>query len=70
MFSVDGDAILGISAGSQRLLAFLAVRDQTMTRHRVAGTLWSESTEEHAAASLRAAVARLGADPPGGAGDP
>jgi DNA-binding SARP family transcriptional activator len=60
LFSVGGDAILGISAGSQRLLAFLAVRDQTMTRHRVAGTLWPESTDEHAGANLRAAVARLG----------
>jgi len=59
VFSVGGDALLGISAGSQRLLAFLAVRDQTMTRQRVAGTLWSESTDERAAASLRAAVARL-----------
>ncbi|MEA2687056.1 MAG: family transcriptional regulator, regulator of embCAB operon [Actinomycetota bacterium] len=60
LFSIEGDAILGISAGSQRLLAFLAVRDQTMTRQRVAGTLWPESTDEHAGASLRAAVARLG----------
>ncbi|MEA2828837.1 MAG: family transcriptional regulator, regulator of embCAB operon [Actinomycetota bacterium] len=60
LFSVGGDAILGISAGSQRLLAFLAVRDQTMTRQRVAGTLWPESTDEHAGANLRAAVARLG----------
>ena len=60
LFSVGGDAILGISAGSQRLLAFLAVRDKTMTRQGVAGTLWPESTDEHAGANLRAAVARLG----------
>ena len=60
LFSIEGDSILGISAGSQRLLAFLAVRDQTMTRQRVAGTLWPDSTDEHAGASLRAAVARLG----------
>ena len=31
-----------------------------MTRQRVAGTLWPESTDEHAGANLRAAVARLG----------
>lgn len=60
LFSIEGDSILGISAGSQRLLAFLAVRDQTMTRQRVAGTLWPDSTDEHAGANLRAAVARLG----------
>ena len=60
LLSVEGDAILGISAGAQRLIAFLAVRDQTMTRQRVAGTLWPDSTDEHAGANLRAAVARLG----------
>jgi DNA-binding SARP family transcriptional activator len=31
-----------------------------VTRTQVAGTLWPESTEEHAGASLRAAVSRLG----------
>lgn len=59
VFSVGGDALLGISAGSQRLLAFLALRDQVMTRQQVAGTFWPESTGEHAGASLRSAVARL-----------
>jgi DNA-binding SARP family transcriptional activator len=59
LFSVDGDALLGISAGSQRLLAFLAIRDKTLTRQQVAGTLWPESTDEKAGASLRSAVSRL-----------
>lgn len=59
VFSVRGGALLGISAGSKRLLAFLAVSDRTMTRHQVAGTLWPESTGEHAGASLRSAVSRL-----------
>ena len=59
LFSVSGDALLGISAGSQRLLAFLAVRDRLLTRTQVAGTLWPESTDEHAGASLRSAVSRL-----------
>lgn len=59
VFSVGGDALLGISAGSQRLLAFLAVRDRAMTRNHVAGTLWPESTDDHAGASLRSAVSRL-----------
>jgi hypothetical protein len=35
VFSVRGDALLGISAGSQRLLAFLAVRDRMLTRLQV-----------------------------------
>jgi DNA-binding SARP family transcriptional activator len=58
-FSVGGDALLGISAGSQRLLAFLALRDRSVTRGQVAGTFWPESSSEHAGASLRSAVARL-----------
>ena len=59
VFSVGGDAILGVSAGSQRLLAFLAVREQVMTRTHVAGSLWPESTDVQAGASLRSAVSRL-----------
>lgn len=59
VFSVGGDAMLGVSTGSQRLLAFLAVRDQVMTRNHVAGSLWPESTDEQAGASLRSAVSRL-----------
>lgn len=61
VFSVGGDAILGVSGGSQRLLAFLAVRDHVMTRNQVAGSLWPESTDDQAGASLRSAVSRLDA---------
>ena len=60
VFSVQGDVLLGISAGTQRLLAFLAVKDRAVTRHQAAGTLWPESTDEHAGANLRSAVSRLG----------
>jgi DNA-binding SARP family transcriptional activator len=59
VFSVGGDALLGISASSQRLLAFLALRDRVMTRQHVAGTIWPESTDERASASLRSALSRL-----------
>ena len=59
VFSVAGDALLGVSAGSQRLLAFLAVRDRVVTRTHVAGTLWPDSSDGRAAASLRSAVSRL-----------
>ncbi len=60
VLSVGDHALLGISANSQRLLAFLAVRDRLLTRNQVAGTLWPESSDEHAGASLRSAVSRLG----------
>ena len=59
VFSVGGDALLGISAGSQRLLAFLALRDRATTRPHVAGTFWPESSDGHAGANLRSAVSRL-----------
>ena len=58
-FTVGGNVVLGISAGSQRLLAFLAVHDRVMTRSEVAGTLWPESSGDRAGASLRSAVSRL-----------
>ncbi len=59
VFSVGGAAMLGISASSQRLLAFLALRDRAVTRNQVAGTFWPESSDRHAGASLRSAVSRL-----------
>jgi DNA-binding SARP family transcriptional activator len=59
VFSVGGETLLGVSAGSQRLLAFLAMRDRATTRNHIAGTLWPESTDDHAGASLRSAVSRL-----------
>jgi DNA-binding SARP family transcriptional activator len=58
-FSVAGKPHLNLPHGSQRLLAFLALRDRTITRTAVAGTLWPEATEEHAYASLRSALSRL-----------
>jgi DNA-binding SARP family transcriptional activator len=61
VFSVGGDTMLGITTGTQRLLAFLAVRDRAVTRHQTAGTLWPESSDEHAGANLRSAVSRLDA---------
>ncbi|HXF71418.1 MAG TPA: BTAD domain-containing putative transcriptional regulator [Actinomycetota bacterium] len=46
--------------GSQRLLAFLALRERPVLRSHVAGALWPETTEARAAASLRSALWRLG----------
>ncbi len=57
-----GDVSPSLPSGSQRLLALLALRDRSMTRLMVAGTLWPESSEQHASASLRSALTRLRGD--------
>jgi DNA-binding SARP family transcriptional activator len=44
---------------SQRVVAFLALRDRAVTRIQVAGTLWPETSDERAAASLRTALWRV-----------
>ena len=54
-----GDTAPALPSGSQRLLALLALRDRSVTRLMIAGTLWPDSTEQHASASLRSALTRL-----------
>jgi DNA-binding SARP family transcriptional activator len=49
-----------LSSGSQRLLAFLALRGRAVARETAAGVLWPEASEYHAGACLRSAIARLG----------
>lgn len=44
---------------SQRVLALLAVKGRPVRRSYIAGTLWPESEEERAAASLRSGLWRL-----------
>ncbi len=56
---VRGNAIPPERGGSQRLLALLALRDRALTRASVAGTLWPDSSEDHAFSSLRSALGRL-----------
>lgn len=58
-FSLAGKPQRNLPHGSQRLLAFLALRDRAVTRAALAGTLWPEASEEHAHASLRSALSRL-----------
>jgi DNA-binding SARP family transcriptional activator len=58
-FSVGAKPRRGLPHGSQRLLAFLALRDRAVTRTPAAGTLWPEASEDHAHASLRSALSRL-----------
>ena len=54
----DGVSVL-VPDGSQRLLAFLALNGRSIRRSEAAGTLWPAVTEDHAASSLRSALARL-----------
>jgi DNA-binding SARP family transcriptional activator len=59
-FWVGGqDALPTLPGGSQRLLAFLALRERSVTRSAAAGALWPEASEDHAHASLRSAISRL-----------
>jgi DNA-binding SARP family transcriptional activator/DNA-binding HxlR family transcriptional regulator len=48
-----------LSAGAQRILAYLAIRDRAVTRVAMAGTMWPDVSEQHAGGSLRSALSRL-----------
>jgi DNA-binding SARP family transcriptional activator len=50
---------LPLPLAGQRLIAFLALHPRPVLRPFAAGTLWPDSTEEHAAASLRTALWKL-----------
>jgi DNA-binding SARP family transcriptional activator len=50
---------LELALPAQRLLAFLALHDQPLLRCYVAGVLWLDSNDEHAAGSLRSALWRV-----------
>ena len=56
---VGGEPIRALTSNSRRLLAFLALRDRAVTRIAMAGTMWPDSSDQRAAASLRAALTRL-----------
>ncbi|SRR5713226_7343927 len=51
-----------IPRSSQRLLAFVALHDRPLQRGYVAGNLWTDSSDERAAANLRSALWRLNRD--------
>jgi DNA-binding SARP family transcriptional activator len=53
-----GDRPIQLPPAAQRLVAFLGLRPGA-TREQAAGTLWPESSDEHASGSLRTAVWRL-----------
>jgi DNA-binding SARP family transcriptional activator len=54
----DGGERLELSLGSQRLVAYLALRGSPVRRTMAAGVLWPESSDGRAHASLRSALAR------------
>jgi DNA-binding SARP family transcriptional activator len=56
---VDGMAI-SIPASAQRVLAFLGLNPGGRTRVFVAGSLWTEASDERSVAALRTALWRLG----------
>lgn len=57
--SIRGEAVPGLSTGSQRLLVFLALHDREVTRSAVAGGMWPDVSEVKAGISLRSALSRL-----------
>ena len=64
-FAVDVDGRpVALPAGAQRLVALLALRGRT-GRSRLAGLLWSGTTEHRALASLRTGIWRVNQAAPG-----
>jgi len=54
----DGERV-PIQRNSQRLIAYLALRNRPLLRIHVAGTLWLDSSEQRSCANLRSALWRL-----------
>jgi DNA-binding SARP family transcriptional activator len=50
---------IAVGACGARLLALLALREGRITRVCTAGTLWPETSDDHAQSSLRSALSRL-----------
>jgi DNA-binding SARP family transcriptional activator len=57
------DVEVSLPSSAHRLVAFLALQERPVSRSFAAGSLWSESTEEHAIGSLRSALWRVRRDP-------
>jgi DNA-binding SARP family transcriptional activator/DNA-binding HxlR family transcriptional regulator len=56
---IEGEVAGALSAGTQRILAYLAIHERSVTRLAMAGTMWPDVTEQHAGGSLRSALSRL-----------
>jgi DNA-binding SARP family transcriptional activator len=55
---VNGSSV-AVTPNGQRVLAFLALQGPALLRSYVAGSLWLDSSDDHAAGSLRSALWRL-----------
>lgn len=55
----NGTGVVELPTGAQRLVAYLALQRRRLPRGFVAGTLWSEGTQERAYGNLRSALWRL-----------
>lgn len=55
----DGTSVVRLPISAQRVISFLAMQRGAVERAYVAGTLWRDSSEDHAAASLRTVLWRL-----------
>jgi DNA-binding SARP family transcriptional activator len=53
------EELVPLPMNAQRVIAFVALQGHALRRAYVAGSLWLDSTEERAAASLRSALWRL-----------
>ncbi|MEW6224449.1 MAG: BTAD domain-containing putative transcriptional regulator [Chloroflexota bacterium] len=62
--AVDGGTA-PLSRAGRRLVAFVALSEKPVDRHRLAGTLWPESPEQAALALLRTTLWRLDRQAPG-----
>lgn len=57
---MTGPEEVGLPVSAQRLVAFLALHEQAISRTFVAGSLWPDATDPHAAACLRSTLWRMG----------
>lgn len=57
--AVGGEPV-GLPMSAQRLVVFLVLHEGLLLRQHVAGSLWPDTTEQHASGSLRSALWRLG----------
>ena len=62
--SEDG-ATIDLPNAAQRLVAFVALHERPVLRDYAAGTLWLETTDEHAAGNLRSTLWRVQTRAPG-----
>ena len=55
----DGERAVPLPYAARRLVAFLALHDRPVARHRTAGMLWPDVSEARSMGSLRSALWRL-----------